>query len=103
MKKNLLLLLPLLMFLSAKAQERQVTGTVIAAEDNLPIPGVNVVVEGTTKGTTTDVDGNFSLTLQEGENSLVFSFVGFASQTVDVSNQTNVSVVLQADVTAPDR
>lgn len=100
MKKCLLLLLPVLLTMTAWAQERQVTGTVTSAEDNLPIPGVNVVVEGTTRGTATDVDGNFNLTLAEGENSLVFSFVGFKNEVVDVANRSTIDVVLEPDVTS---
>lgn len=102
MKKCLLLILPLLLTLTAWSQERLVTGTVTDGADGLPIPGVNVVVEGTTKGTTTDVDGNYSLQLLPDENTLVFSFVGFASQTIEVGTQTVINVVLEADVTSLD-
>ena len=100
MKKCLLLLLPLLLALTAWTQERQVTGTVTSSEDDLPIPGVNVVVEGTTKGTTTDVDGNYSLQLMPEENTLVFTFVGFETTTVNVGAQTTIDLVLKPDVTS---
>lgn len=90
------LLLPLM----AWSQETEVTGTVISDEDGLPIPGVNVVVEGTTKGTTTDVDGNYALLLQPGENTLVFSFVGFKTVTEDVNGRTIIDVTLESEVTA---
>ena len=100
MKKILLGLLPCLFALTAWSQETAVTGTVTAAADGLPIPGVNIVVDGTTKGTTTDIDGNYSLQLQPGENSLVFSFVGFKTVTVDVDGRSVVDVTLEADVTA---
>lgn len=100
MKKYLLVLIPCLLSLTAWSQEKVVTGTVTAAEDGLPIPGVNVVVEGTTKGTATDVDGNYSLQLAPGENTLVFTFVGFKPLTVEVGDQTNVDVALESDVTA---
>ena len=100
MKRFLLVLLPLLLSLTARAQETEVTGTVISSEDNLPIPGVNVVVEGTNKGTTTDVDGNYSLVLGPGENTLVFSFVGFATVTTQVDGRSTIDVTLSPDVTA---
>ena len=100
MKKCLLILLSLLLSVSAWSQERQVTGRVTAAEDGLPVPGVNVIVQGTTKGTTTDAEGNYSLTLAENENMLVFSFVGFKNATLDVSGRTTVDVSLEADVTS---
>jgi TonB-dependent starch-binding outer membrane protein SusC len=63
----MVLLLPVLVL----AQTRTVTGKVTSSEDNTPIPGVNVVVQGTSKGTVTDVDGNYStvLTLVPGKTS----------------------------------
>ncbi|MEX1239271.1 MAG: SusC/RagA family TonB-linked outer membrane protein, partial [Cyclobacteriaceae bacterium] len=100
MKKYLLILFLLLLSVAAWSQERQVTGRVISAEDGLPIPGVNVIVEGTAKGTATDAEGNYSLGLAEGENSLVFSFVGFKNTTIDVSGRTAIDVTLEADVTS---
>lgn len=86
--------------ITAWSQEKLITGVVTAAEDGLPIPGVNVVVEGTTKGTSTDVDGNYSIQLDPEENTLVFSFVGFKPTTVEVNDQTNINVALESDVTA---
>jgi TonB-linked SusC/RagA family outer membrane protein len=100
MKRFLLILLPLLSAITASSQEKIVNGKVIAAEDGLPIPGVNVVVEGTTKGTTTDVEGNYSLQLAPEENTLVFSFVGFKPVTVEVGSQTSIDVTLESDVMA---
>lgn len=81
-----------------QAQERVVSGTVISADDNTGLPGVNVVVDGTTKGTTTDVNGEFSITLTAGENALTFSFVGYQSQTINVADKTTVNVTLAQDV-----
>lgn len=100
MKKCLLILVPLLLSLSAWSQERAVSGQVTSAEDGLPIPGVNVIVQGTTTGTTTDADGHYSLQLASSENLLVFTFVGFKSVTVDVVNRTVVDVQMESDVTA---
>ncbi|MEJ7644889.1 MAG: TonB-dependent receptor [Chryseolinea sp.] len=82
------------------AQDRQITGTVTGQEDGTGVPGVNVVVQGTTKGTTTDVDGKYSLQLAPGENTLVFSFVGFKPSTVDVAERTIIDVALDSDVTS---
>src|SRR5687767_6991627 len=100
MKKCLLILLPCLLSLTVWAQERMITGTVTSAEDNLPIPGVNVVVEGTTKGTSTDVDGNYSLQLTPEENTLVFTFVGFETARVNTGTRTIINVILEGDVTS---
>jgi TonB-dependent starch-binding outer membrane protein SusC len=89
----------LLLFVTTMAwsQSRTVTGKVISAEDNAGLPGVNILEKGTSNGTVTDANGNFSVTV--GENAtLVFSFVGFASQEVAVGGQSTVNVALQADV-----
>jgi TonB-linked SusC/RagA family outer membrane protein len=84
--------------LTVAAQERVVSGRVTSADDNSGLPGVNVIIQGTTKGASTDLDGNYSVSLAEGENVLVFSFVGFQTQTVQVGNQTTIDVTLQTDM-----
>ena len=73
MKKLLLLVVALSIGVSTIfAQTKQITGTVTSADDGMPIPGVSVAVKGTTTGTTTNIDGNFSLTVPENET-LIFS------------------------------
>jgi TonB-linked SusC/RagA family outer membrane protein len=84
------------------AQERQVNGKVTSSEDGTPIPGVNVVVQGTTKGTTTDANGLYTIQLGPSETTLVFSFVGFAPQTVQVDSRATIDVSLETDVTTMD-
>ncbi len=74
--------------------QRTITGTVISARDNEPIVGANVVVEGTTVGTTTDVDGNFILTVDSLAKNLVFSYVGMARQTVAIGESGQISISL---------
>jgi TonB-linked SusC/RagA family outer membrane protein len=83
---------------TAFAQDRTVSGSVTGA-DGLSLPGVNVIVQGTSKGTTTDSDGKYTLNLGPNENTLVFSFVGYESATVDASTRTTVDVVLASDIT----
>jgi TonB-dependent starch-binding outer membrane protein SusC len=92
--------LPALLLLAHLSFAQQVvTGKVTSSDDGSAIPGVNVLEKGTTNGTATNSDGSFSMTV--GSNAtLVFSFVGYATQEVAVNNQTNISVVLQTDVTA---
>lgn len=82
------------------AQERQISGKVTSLEDGTTVPGVNVVVQGTTKGTTSDADGNYSIQLAPSENTLVFSFVGFKPSTIQVDDRTTIDVALEADVTS---
>lgn len=89
--------LALLSTLAANAQGRQVTGTVISGEDNMPLPGVSVLVKGTTRGGVTDLDGNFSLNVQSGDV-LAFSFIGYVTQEVTVENQNNIDIILQPDM-----
>ena len=70
----------------------------VTAEDGLPLPGVNVIIEGTTTGTTTDAEGRYTLSVGGGDAALVFSFIGYKSQRVVIGNQTTVNLVLEADV-----
>lgn len=80
----------------AFAQEKTITGIV---SDNLgPLPGANVVVKGTTRGTQTDFDGKYSIKAKEGET-LVFSYTGYNSKTVKVTKATIINVVLDSNVT----
>ena len=69
------------------------TGKVVEAETNIPIPGVNIGIKGTTQGTVTDFDGNFSLESDSAEGVLVFSYVGFASQELPFNGTTNVGTI----------
>ncbi|WP_010664587.1 SusC/RagA family TonB-linked outer membrane protein [Marinilabilia salmonicolor] len=87
-------------FLSASvalAQDAQTVNGTVTDSQNLPLPGVNVVIKGTLQGTITDVDGNYELQASS-EDVLQFSFIGFTTQEVPVGNQTtiNVSLVEQA-------
>lgn len=77
-----------------------VTGTVVDSE-GVPLPGANVVEKGTTNGTQTDFDGNFSLQVAEGAT-LVFSYVGFKSQESAVDGQTTIDIALTEDAAALD-
>lgn len=83
------------------AQEITVTGTV-ASDMEGPIPGVNIVIQGTTQGAVTDVDGNFSITVPGPDAVLVFTSIGYASVNVPVGNQTIIDVILVEDVLALD-
>ena len=73
-----------------------VKGSVIDAETGETLPGVNIILKGTSKGTTTDIDGNFSITVDEGQI-LVFSYVGYDPQEVLINNQTELTIRMQLD------
>jgi TonB-dependent starch-binding outer membrane protein SusC len=81
---------------SVAQQERTISGTV-TDEDGAPLPGVSVVVKGTTTGIVTDADGNYSLEVPEDARTLVYSFVGMQTQEVAIGNQTNIDVTLVAE------
>ncbi|UII32706.1 SusC/RagA family TonB-linked outer membrane protein [Fulvivirga ulvae] len=83
--------------IQAKAQV-VVSGKVIDASENEPLPGVTVLVEGTSNGTITDSDGNYKIEVKENQ-SIFFSFVGYESQTIPVSNQSVIDVALMPDIT----
>ena len=83
--------------MSAVAQDRRVTGQVLAAEDRNPIPGASVVVKGTTRGTQTDAEGNYTLSVPSGPVTLVVSFVGTSTQEIALGNRSTLTVQLAAD------
>ncbi|MEH0152512.1 SusC/RagA family TonB-linked outer membrane protein [Limibacter armeniacum] len=95
-RTGLLGILMMLLTLSAFAQERMVTGTVTNNQGEALI-GVSVLVQGTTKGTITDLDGKYKVKLQENESFLVFSYLGFDSQVIEVGNKTAINLVMEED------
>jgi len=74
--------------------ERTVSGTVTDNTEE-SIPGVNVLVKGSSVGTITDIDGSYTIKISEGSNILVFSFIGYQTQEVDIGNSTQVDVSLE--------
>lgn len=78
------------------AQSKQISGTVTSAEDGLGMPGVSVVIKGTTIGASTDIDGKYSLKADPSDV-LMFSFVGMVTQEITVGDQTVINVVLESE------
>ena len=98
MKKRLSLILTLLLALVVQvtfAQQKQVTGTV-SDQEGMPLPGVNVLVKDTSRGTMTDFDGNYSIEVSVGET-LVFSFLGFETVEHVVGTNSQINVQLGED------
>ncbi|MFI8380369.1 SusC/RagA family TonB-linked outer membrane protein [Leeuwenhoekiella sp. NPDC079379] len=81
---------------SSFAQQKTVRGTITTAEDGQPLPGASVIIEGTSKGTQTDFDGNFSIEASSTET-LVISYVGFKNLRKKVGDATQFSLALQTD------
>lgn len=96
--KSFVLALLLLVSFHGRTQTR-VTGKVTSGEDGAALPGVSILEKGTSNGTVTDVEGNYSIST--GDNAiLVFSFVGFATQEIQLAGNTVVDITLSPDVTA---
>ena len=99
-KAGLLLVLGLCSTLNVLAQSSfQVSGKVVAKVDGFPLPGVTVVVKGNPSlGAVTDLEGNYVITLPDGEQDLTFNFVGYKSQTIPVLDRKVINVSLRDDV-----
>jgi TonB-linked SusC/RagA family outer membrane protein len=98
MKKLLLLFLITTISVSFSwAQERVVNGKVRSADEDVPLPGVSILIVGTTEGTVTDAEGDFKLSVPDGAT-LQFSYIGYKSQEIVVGNQTVINVGLEPDV-----
>src|SRR6476619_4105813 len=96
MKKFLLMCFSFGFALSVWAQDRVVTGKVSSTEDGVAIPGVNVVLKGTTNGTVTDADGNYKISVPSG-GVLLFSFIGLATQEVAIGERSVLDVQMVSD------
>jgi TonB-linked SusC/RagA family outer membrane protein len=83
----------------ASAQERTIRGTVTSTEEG-PLPGVNVLLQGTLQGAVTDNDGNYTIVVPGPEAVLEFSYIGYTSQTITVGAQSTIDVVLVSESTA---
>src|SRR5271154_4689293 len=102
MKQTLSAFLVFLAVLEGFGQGQVVQGTVTGQDDGKPIPGVNVLIQGTSKGTTTDINGTYTLQLSPGENILVVSYVCYKNSTVEVGDRTKVDIVMEPDTKTLD-
>ncbi|MBI9061273.1 MAG: SusC/RagA family TonB-linked outer membrane protein [Marinilabiliaceae bacterium] len=96
LENNLIVVIPT----GVAQQAIVVKGKVKAKSDNIALPGVNVFVKGTTHGTITDFDGNYTLEVSSKYDVLVYSFIGFEEQEIPINGQSSIDVTLQDDVTA---
>ncbi|WP_299434485.1 TonB-dependent receptor [uncultured Aquimarina sp.] len=102
MKNNLLKVLFIGIVLMVSNTYSQSVSGIVTGEDGIPVPGVNVIIKGTTNGTSTDFDGNYTVTNVPEDAILVFSYLGFLTQEVSVSKQAVINVSLIADTQALD-
>jgi TonB-linked SusC/RagA family outer membrane protein len=84
-------------FAYASGQAISVTGNVTAADDGTPMMGTSVLIKGTTKGTITDLDGNYTIEVPSGSDILLFSFIGYVAREVVVGSQTRIDVALEPE------
>ena len=97
--KRFVFVLSLLMFTGFEllyGQDIQVTGNVTSADDGVELPGVSVVVQGTTLGSVTDFQGNYTITVPGADLILIFSFIGMSTQEVPVYGRLTIDVVLES-------
>ena len=83
----------------ANQAQHVVSGTVFS-EEGEPLVGVTILVAGTTQGTVSDIDGNYSLDLEDSEATLIFSYTGYEPQEIEVNNRTTIDVTMQVGVAA---
>jgi TonB-linked SusC/RagA family outer membrane protein len=103
--KRFVFVLSLLLFVGfnlLQAQGVQVSGTVTGADDGAALPGVSVVVRGTTIGAVTDFEGKYSITVPDESATLMFSFVGMLTQEIPLDGRTTIDVVLESTSLALD-
>lgn len=85
-------------FVTVNGQQINVSGTVIDREDQLPLPGVSVIIKGTTIGTVTDTEGKYSLAAPSNQSIIVFTFVGYTTQEIQVGSQNLINVSMSQDL-----
>jgi len=101
--KRLSILFTLLLFACIGLQAQgQITGNVSSVEDGTALPGVTVVVKGTTVGAVTDFDGNYVIVVPDGSNTLIFSFVGMQTREIAIENSTVINVAMEIDAVNMD-
>lgn len=93
-----LFVLSLLLSIGGYAQDKTVSGTVTDGENSDVLPGVNVLIKGTTQGTVTDMNGEYRLTVPSNDAVLVFTSIGYTSEEVIVGNQSTIDLTMVADV-----
>lgn len=102
MKRTLLICLTAMFALANSevwAQERTITGKVTSNDDGSPLPGVNVILKGTSNGVVTDAGGTYHLNISSDGSVLVFTFIGLKSQEIEIGNRSTIDVQLEQDAT----
>ncbi|HLR33613.1 MAG TPA: carboxypeptidase-like regulatory domain-containing protein, partial [Fodinibius sp.] len=90
----------LLLFASSVALSQTISGTVVDAQSEETLPGVNITVKGTTTGTSSGSQGDFSLTVPSLSDTLVFSFIGYQTQEIPIGGRSELKVVMEPEAIA---
>lgn len=98
MKKHLIAVIILLITCMTVFAQTTIKGVVKSAKDKTPLPGVSVVIKGTTVGSSTDIDGKYSIKVDDKNAILVFSFIGMKTKDVKVGDNTSIDVLMEDDV-----
>ena len=93
MKRNKTLLFALICLSISALAQKNVVGTVLDTESRFPLIGVSIIEEGTQNGCSTDVDGNFSIKLSDGNKHLIISYVGYEKKVVQTGNKSNLGTI----------
>lgn len=88
--------------LAVAQNQNQVAGQVVDSLSGESLPGVNVLLKGTKTGTSTDLDGNYELTVSSLQDTLIFSFVGYVQKEVAISGRTEIDMQLQSETVSGD-
>ncbi|WP_230981500.1 SusC/RagA family TonB-linked outer membrane protein [Echinicola salinicaeni] len=96
--KLLLTVFVFFLVLQVYAQETTITGKVTTADDSTPLPGVSVLLQGTNLGSVTNLDGMYSIDVPSGEGTLVFSYLGFVTQLVEINGRSSIDISMEEDV-----
>ncbi len=99
MKRQYLVLGWFFLIITDAWAQTTIKGTVTSSDDNTGLPGVNVFVKGTTNGTVTDINGQYVLNITSGQDTIVYSFVGYTTQYLAVNNRTLINVTLTQETT----
>lgn len=100
MKKRLAIFLASMLFVGVQllqAQTTRITGTVTSSEDGMPLPGVSVIVKGTTIGGATDANGKYELNVPANAEVLTVSFIGFVTQDLSIAGRSVIDVVMESE------
>jgi len=95
MNNVFVLFMALIMSFQLMAQQRRISGTIIDSRDRSPVIGANILEKGTSNGTVTDVNGNFSMEVSSNNSVLVISSIGYKTIEINVGNQTTFNIVME--------